>query len=80
MRNYPDPKAPYERTGAGDAYSSTFTAAVAMGLSLEEAMRWAPINSMNVVQHVGAQEGLLQKSDLLSLLKRAPADYKPKVV
>ena len=78
MRNYPDPKPPLERTGAGDAYSSTFTAAVAMGESIETAMLWAPINSMNVVQNVGAQAGLLRKSALLDLLKNAPADYKPK--
>lgn len=80
MRNYPDPKPPFERTGAGDAYSSTFTAAIAMGESVETAMRWAPINSMNVVQHIGAQEGLLSKHQLLDLLRKAPADYKPRVM
>lgn len=80
MRNYPDPKPPFERTGAGDAYSSTFTAAIAMGESIETAIRWAPINSMNVVQHIGAQEGLLAKHHLLDLLKQAPADYKPKEI
>lgn len=78
MPIYPDPKAPYERTGAGDAYASTFVAALALGKSIEEAMMWAPINSMSVVQYVGAQKGLLMKNNLLDLLAKAPRDYKPK--
>jgi sugar/nucleoside kinase (ribokinase family) len=79
MRNYPDPKPPYERTGAGDAFSSTFVAALALGKSIEEALMWAPINSMSVVQYVGAQEGLLRQSQLERFLASAPNDYKPKV-
>ena len=73
---YPDPKPPVERTGAGDAFSSTVTAALSMGKSLEEALTWGPINSMNVVQHVGAQAGLLSKDEILEHLKNAPEDYK----
>ncbi len=78
MRTYPDPKPPFERTGAGDAFSSTFTAALASGLSLQDAMRWGPINSMSVVQYVGAQEGLLRRSQIEKYIAEAPADYKPK--
>jgi ribokinase len=78
MPIYPDPKPPYERTGAGDAFASTFVAALALGKSIEEAMTWAPINSMSVVQYVGAQKGLLMKNNLLELLAKAPRDYKPK--
>lgn len=78
MPLYPDPKPPFERTGAGDAFASTFVAAAAKGLSLEDALRWAPINSMNVVQSVGAQAGLLKEKELLQLLHDAPADYVPK--
>jgi ribokinase len=78
MPLYPDPKPPYERTGAGDAFASTFVAAAAKGLSLEDALRWAPINSMSVVQKVGAQAGLLDEKELLQLLHHAPADYQPK--
>lgn len=78
MPLYPDPKPPFERTGAGDAFAATFVAAAAKGLSLEEALAWGPINSMNVVQHVGAQEGLLKEKDLLKLLHEAPENYKPK--
>lgn len=78
MPPYPDPKAPYERTGAGDAFASTFTAALALGKSAEEAIMWAPINSMSVVQDVGAQRGLLSREKLEEYLKNAPEDYKPK--
>lgn len=80
MPPYPDPKAPLERTGAGDAFTSTFTTALAYGLSPEQALTWAPINSMNVVQYVGAQEGLLSKDKLMDFLKNAPVDYKPKEI
>lgn len=78
MPPYPDPKPPYERTGAGDACASTFTAAVALGKSVEEAMQWGPINSMSVVQYVGAQEGLLNQEKLQGFLANRPADYVPK--
>ena len=80
MPPYPDPKPPYERTGAGDAFSSTFTIALAKGLSIENALRWAPINSMSVVQFVGAQKGLLSEKDLMDWLDKAPADYQPKKI
>jgi sugar/nucleoside kinase (ribokinase family) len=78
MPPYPDPKPPFERTGAGDAFAATFVAAAAKGLSLEDALRWAPINSMSVVQKVGAQAGLLKEKELLQLLHDAPANYTPK--
>lgn len=74
--NYPDPAPPLERTGAGDAFSSTFVAAIAAGESVETALAWAPINSMNVVQHVGAQAGLLSLDDIKKYLAEAPDDYK----
>lgn len=78
MPLYPDPAPPLERTGAGDAFASTLVAALVKGLSLEEALQWAPINSMNVVQHVGAQAGLLSEKQLLEYLHHAPKDYHAK--
>lgn len=78
MPPYPDPKPPLERTGAGDAFSSTFTAALAFGLSVVEGLRWAPINSMSVVQQVGARAGLLTRAKLEGYLKHAPPDYQPR--
>jgi ribokinase len=77
MPIYPDPGPPVERTGAGDAFASTFVAALIKGESLQEALRWAPVNSMNVVQHVGAQDGLMSESQLGTLLKNAPDWYHP---
>ncbi len=74
------PHTPYERTGAGDAFSSTVTVALAMGKSLSDALSWGPINSQSVVQYVGAQEGLLTMPKLLDFLKKAPADYKVRKV
>ncbi len=75
MPMYPDPSEPVDRTGAGDSFASTFTAAIILGKSPEEALSWGPINSMSVVQKVGAQAGLLSREDLETLLKNAPADY-----
>lgn len=77
MPPYPDPAPPFERTGAGDAFASTFVAALIQGNNLEGALQWAPINSMNVVQHTGAQEGLLTEHAIGELLKKAPDWYKP---
>jgi ribokinase len=73
---YPDQPEAYERTGAGDAFASTFTSALLLGKSFEEALLWAPINSMAVVQKVGAQAGLLTRDALEALLKNAPETYK----
>lgn len=80
MPMYPDPAPPVDRTGAGDAFSSTFTAALALGKSPEEALRWGPVNSMSVVQHIGAQKGLLSREKLEEFLKNAPEFYSPKKV
>jgi ribokinase len=77
MPPYPDPAPPKERTGAGDAFASTFVAALIKGNTLEGALQWGPINSMNVVQNVGAQAGLLDEQQIGELLQRAPSWYKP---
>jgi ribokinase len=73
---YPDIAPPLERTGAGDAFSSTFTAALALGKSPLEAFSVGPVNSMSVVQYVGAQAGLLSREKLEEYLKVAPENYK----
>jgi len=73
---YPDPKPPINRTGAGDAMTSTFVIALALGKTFREALLWGPINSMSVVQHIGAQKGLLARSALEKFLAEAPADYR----
>jgi ribokinase len=72
---YPDPAPPVDRTGAGDSFSSTFTAAIILGKEPAEALTWGPINSMNVVQHIGAQAGLLSREELLKHLENRPEHY-----
>jgi len=80
MKPFPDPKPPFERTGAGDAFASTFTSAIALGQSLFDALLWAPVNSMSVVQQTGAQKGLLTKEEILKYLANAPQDYRPEKI
>jgi ribokinase len=75
MPMYPDPAPPVDRTGAGDAFASTFTSAIALGLSPEQALGWGPINSMSVVQKIGAQAGLLSRTELETFLNNRPAEY-----
>lgn len=66
---YPDPKPPLDRTGAGDAFASTTVAAIALGKDLQTALSWGAVNSMSVVQEVGAQKGLLKREELEKYLK-----------
>ncbi len=77
MPLYPDPAPPLERTGAGDAFAATFVAALIKGNNLAGALQWAPINSMSVVQQVGAQAGLLSEAQIEQYLSNAPDNYRP---
>ena len=72
---YPDLSPPVDRTGAGDATTSTVVAALALGKSLREALLWGPVNSMSVVQEIGAQKGLLTLEALEKYLAEAPSTY-----
>jgi sugar/nucleoside kinase (ribokinase family) len=74
---YPDPKPPFERTGAGDAFASTTVVALSLGKDLPRAMMWGAINSMSVVQHVGAQKGLLRSEEIERFMKEAPGSFTP---
>jgi len=80
MPVYPDIAPPYERTGAGDAFASTFSIAYLQGKSIVDSLRYASINSMNVCQHVGAQAGLLHASEVEKYLASAPAEWQAKIV
>ena len=80
MPMYPDPAPPVDRTGAGDSFSSTFTSAIILGKDPAEALSWGPINSMSVVQKIGAQEGLLTREALEQFLADRPDDYLPSKV
>lgn len=48
-----------DRTGAGDAFSSGFTAMVARGEPMERALTFASANSTSVVGKIGAKAGIL---------------------
>lgn len=80
MPIYPDPLPPLERTGAGDAFASTFTVAIAHGKSIRDALVWGSINSMSVCQDIGAQRGLLIEDKLIEWIQKAPADWKAEIL
>ena len=80
MPMYPDPAPPVDRTGAGDSFSSTFTAAIALGHDPATALTWGPVNSMSVVQHIGAQAGLLTRDALLQHLDNRPPEYQARQI
>lgn len=72
---YPDQKPAFERTGAGDCFASTTTVGIIQGKTLEESMKWGSVNSMSVVQEIGAQRGLLTKDKIETLLNTAPEGW-----
>lgn len=72
---YPDPRPPYEITGAGDALASTTVVALALGQPLEEALRWGSVNASAVLQEIGAQKGLLKREQLEKNLAQPPAVF-----
>ncbi len=49
-----------DRTGAGDAFSSGFTAMIAAGEPMEKAILFASANSTSVVSHLGAKPGIIK--------------------
>jgi ribokinase len=49
-----------DRTGAGDAFSSGFTAMIAAGETMEKAITFASANSTSVVSKLGAKAGILE--------------------
>jgi len=69
-------KPPFERTGAGDAFSSTIVSCMIKNMSPVEAFKRGQINSMSVIQYIGAHEGLLSYEKLEEYLKNAPENYK----
>ncbi len=72
---YPDPRPPYEITGAGDAFASTTVVALALGKDLKEALKWGATNASAVLQEIGAQKGLLNRSQLEKNLANPPAPF-----
>lgn len=66
-----------QKTGAGDAYASAFLASLMYNNQLSETMRWGAFNAHAVMQHLGAQDGLLHREELEKLSQRH-TDFKIK--
>lgn len=65
---YPGPR--IEATGAGDAFTTGYIAALCRGLSHKEALRWGTVNAGAVIQQVGPQAGLLMRHEMENQLKK----------
>lgn len=66
-----------EATGAGDAFTTGYIAALFYGKSHAEALRWGSVNAVSVIGQVGPQAGLLTKHALEAKLKKART-FQPK--
>lgn len=53
-----------ERTGAGDAYATGFLAATLYDLPVKDRMLWGSANAASVVEQIGAEPGLLTKTEM----------------
>lgn len=60
----------FERTGAGDSFATAFLAALDLGKSIPDAMRWGTMNSASVITKVGPQAGLLTAKQMAAWLKK----------
>lgn len=69
-----------EMTGAGDAYSTGFIAALSKGLDLPQAMVWGTMNATSVVQYIGAREGLLTESKMQEFIEKYGQFVGPKMI
>jgi sugar/nucleoside kinase (ribokinase family) len=61
----------YERTGAGDAFSTGCLSAIIKGKDLEEALFWGTVNSASVIGYTGPQKGLIKEEEMSTWLERA---------
>jgi ribokinase len=59
-----------ETTGAGDAFSSTFSASIIKGLDTKKALDYAMTNAESVIQYTGAKTKLLTWNDLACMTER----------
>lgn len=71
LEMYKDKKPPVEKTGAGDAFTSTTAVYYATGTPLKDAMLRGMINASQVVQDIGAQRGLKSKAEIETILQAA---------
>jgi len=57
-------------TGAGDSFASAFLAGFIYQKNIEQALKWGITNSSFVIRKIGAQNGLLKKTEILKVLKK----------
>ena len=76
----PDTTPVYERTGADDAFAATVVAGLVAGLTLEQALRRAPVNAMSAKHEIGAQAGLLREDRLTGDLQETSSDFAVQVL
>jgi len=51
-------------TGAGDSFSAAITAGLMHGETLEESAKWGMVNAASVIEAIGANGGLLTRSEI----------------
>ena len=61
-----------ETTGAGDAFSATFTSAIIKGINTKTALDYAMTNAESVLQYKGAKEKLLLWDELIAQAEQTP--------
>lgn len=57
-----------DSTGAGDSFTSGFSAAYIKGKELSECLKWGIVNSSNVVKFFGGTEGLLDEKSITAAM------------
>jgi sugar/nucleoside kinase (ribokinase family) len=60
-----------DTAGAGDAFNSAFTAAIAYGKNIETALRWGTANANSVIQNIGTKNILLNQKGIEEFWGRA---------
>lgn len=68
----PLPVAVVENTGAGDAFSTGFLAAMIYGAGVADAQRWGTLNAASVIRQIGPQAGLLSLPEMRRWLRKYP--------
>ncbi|MFH1644659.1 MAG: carbohydrate kinase family protein [bacterium] len=65
-----------DSVGAGDSFGSCFVASLQLGYKIEEALKFAMLNSSSVISQLGAKTGLLK----LDQIKKRTAKLNPKLL
>lgn len=65
---YKDKRPPVEKTGAGDAFTSTTAALYATGTPLKDAMLRGMVNASQVALDIGGQRGLKTRAELETII------------